>query len=219
MKAAIYARVSTAEQTPDNQIQALTSWAESRGFEVVKVYQEAESAWHSGHQHELALLKRDATHGKFNIVLIWSLDRLSREGPLKVLQLVDSLRKQGVRVVSMQEPWTEIDGPLNDVLYSLVAWVAKFKSDRRSERTRAGLERVRQYGSKSGKGIGERSKDKGKRKRTGYLLRYADQRAKGSDSLVTTTDVPNTRGRGLKRQIYSACISTKKRRPSRGGVD
>ena len=32
-------------------------------------------------------------------------------------------------------------------------------------------------------------------------------------------DVPNTRGRGLKRQIYSACISTKKRRPSRGGVD
>jgi len=49
MKAAIYARVSTGEQRPENQIQVLTAWAEYRGYEIAKVYQEAESAWHSGH--------------------------------------------------------------------------------------------------------------------------------------------------------------------------
>jgi len=46
------------------------------------------------------------------------------------------------------------------------------ESQRRSERTKAGLERVRKYGSKSGKGIGKRGKDKEPRKRSGYFKRW-----------------------------------------------
>ena len=60
MKICIYSRVSTGEQETENQVMVLTNWANQRGFEVVKVYQEAESAWRNGHQRELANLIADA---------------------------------------------------------------------------------------------------------------------------------------------------------------
>jgi putative DNA-invertase from lambdoid prophage Rac len=163
MKAALYCRVSTTEQTPENQIQALTSWAESRGYEVVEVYQESESAWHEGHQRELARLKGDARRGHFAVVLIWALDRLSREGPLKVLSLVQWFGQHGVKLMSYQEPWTWTDGPMAELLYSITAWVAKYESERKSERTLAGLARSRAQ-TPEGK-LPTRGPDKKKRKR------------------------------------------------------
>ena len=162
MKAAIYARVSTSKQETANQVQALTAWAESRGFEVVKVYQEAESAWCGGHQHELALLKGAAKHGRFDTVLVWALDRLSREGPLKVLQLVQWFQLHGVKLMSYQEAWTWTDSPMTELLYSITAWVAKYESERKSERTLAGLARAR---AQAGGKLQTRGPDKKKRKR------------------------------------------------------
>jgi len=49
VKCVIYSRVSTEEQSTANQINILTEWAETRGFTVVEVYQEQESAWRNGH--------------------------------------------------------------------------------------------------------------------------------------------------------------------------
>ncbi|MFC2002122.1 recombinase family protein [Chloroflexota bacterium] len=46
-----------------------------RGFEVIKVYEEEESAWKSGHQRVLANLITDTRQRRFQAVLIWALDR------------------------------------------------------------------------------------------------------------------------------------------------
>ena len=110
MKVCIYSRVSTCRQDTENQTLSLTEWAKQRGWEVVKVYEESESAWKAGHQTELARLKIDATRRRFNIVLVWALDRLSREGALAILSLVSRLKHSGVRIISYQEPWTEAPG-------------------------------------------------------------------------------------------------------------
>ena len=163
MRAVLYIRCSTSEQDTDNQRLALEKWASERGFEIVATYREKESAWRDGHQRELARLTRDARRGGFDTLLVWALDRLSREGPLKVLQLVQSFQVLGVRLVSYQEPWTEAPGPLGELLYSLVAWVARFESERRSERTHAGLARAKAQ-VPEGK-LPTRGKDKRKRKR------------------------------------------------------
>ncbi len=173
MKAVIYARVSTSEQTLDNQVQALTTWAEGRGYEVVATYQESESAWREGHQRELARLRWDAKRGKFEVVLLWALDRLSREGPLKVLSLVQWFGQQGVKLLSYQEPWTWTDGPMAELLYSLTAWIAKYESDRRSERTLAGLARSR--AQVPGGKLRTRGPDKKKRKRRSPRLPVWDR--------------------------------------------
>ena len=170
-KVVIYLRVSTKEQTTDNQLPVLKKWATDRGYELVEVYSENESAWHSGHQRELARLFADLCRRKADICLVWALDRLSRLGVAAILNLVDRFKRYGVRVISLQESWTEAPGDMADLLYAITGWVANFESKRRSERTKAGLARALSEGKRLGRPKG--SKDKKKRGRTGYLLRYA----------------------------------------------
>jgi DNA invertase Pin-like site-specific DNA recombinase len=141
----------------------LADWADQRGYEVVRVYQESETAWKAGHQRELARLIVDARKRKFQAVLVWALDRLSREGALAILSLAHKLSACGVKVISYQESWTEAPGELSELLYALTGWVAKMESQRRSERTKAGLARVVSQGKVLGRPKG--SKDRRKRKK------------------------------------------------------
>jgi DNA invertase Pin-like site-specific DNA recombinase len=167
----VYLRVSTPEQTAENQLPALERWVTDRGHELVEVYQENESAWKSGHQRELARLFADLHKRKVDICLVWALDRLSRQGVAAILNLVDRFKRYGVKVISLQESWTEAPGDMAELLYAITGWVASSDSKRKSERTKAGLARAVAEGKKLGRPKG--SKDKHKRKSTGYLLRYA----------------------------------------------
>ena len=168
MKVCIYSRVSTGEQDTKNQSVVLTDWAIQRGYEVVKVYTEEESAWRNGHQRELAKLIADARRRKFQAVLVWALDRLSREGALAILSLVQKLSACGVKVLFYQKSWTEAPGELAELLYALTGWVARMESQRRSERTRAGLARIVAQGRRLGRPPG--SKDRRKRRRRQRLI-------------------------------------------------
>jgi DNA invertase Pin-like site-specific DNA recombinase len=101
-------------------------------------------------------------------VLVWSLDRLSREGPLAILSLVNGLKIYGVRGLSYQESWTEAPGELGELLYAIASWVARMESQCRSERTKAGLERVKAAGIRLGRPKGAQDKRKRKRRRILY---------------------------------------------------
>ena len=105
----------------------------------------------------------DARKRKFQAVMVWALDRLSREGALAILSLVQKLSANGVKVLSYQESWTEAPGEMAELLYALTGWVARMESQRRSERTKAGLIRVKAQGKRLGRPLG--SKDQRKRKR------------------------------------------------------
>ena len=163
MKACLYCRVSTAEQDTENQSMVLTAWAKQRGFDIVKVYEEDESAWKAGHQRELARLLDDARKRKFDVILVWGLDRLSRQGAAAILGLVNKLNRYGVKVLSYQESWTEAPGELGELLFAIAGWVAKMESQQRSERTKAGLARAKAQGRRLGRPPG--SKDKRKRRK------------------------------------------------------
>ena len=93
------------------------------------------------------------------MIIVWALDRLSREGPLRVLALIDSLHRSGIKLVSVQESWTETAGDFSPVLLAITAWVAEWESKRKSERTRAGIARAQVNGK------GRRGPDKHTRKR------------------------------------------------------
>jgi DNA invertase Pin-like site-specific DNA recombinase len=163
VKAVIYARVSTDRQNYAGQLATLKEWAVHRGFEVVSpVYAESESAWKDGHQAELSRLLADAGRRKFDIVLVWALDRLCRGGSLAILTLVDRLHRSGVKVLSYQEAWTEAPGEMSELLFALVGWVARMESTRKSERVKLALSRP---GTREK--VGKRGPDKRKRKRRG----------------------------------------------------
>ena len=67
--------------------------------------------------------------------------------------------------MSLQESWTEAPGELQEVLLALAGWVARMESQRRSERTKAGLARVMAHGTRTGVGVGKRGPDKRRRRR------------------------------------------------------
>ena len=171
VKAVIWLRVSDPGQHTDNQRPALEAFAERRGLDVVRTYTVTESAWRGAHQRHLSEVYNDARAGRFQFLLVWSLDRLSREGVGPTLEIVNRLGKSGVEVWSLQEPWLETSGELRDLLLAMVGWVAKYESNRRSERTKAGLERARANGATLGRPVG--SKDTKRRRRSGYFQRYA----------------------------------------------
>lgn len=173
-KCAIYARVSTKEQEEKNQIPAIKKIVDQRGFKIHQIYSESASAWKSGHQKMLKQLFQDAQDRDFQVLMVWALDRLTREGPAKILQLYKKLEDLGITVISVQEPWTEAPSEVKPLLLAVIGWVAEMESRRRSERTKAGIARKKQSGGKVGRKPG--SKDKKKRSNQGYILRQAREK-------------------------------------------
>lgn len=159
MKVAAYIRVSTDRQTADNQLPAIKALCTARGWELVRVYAENESAWKAGHQAQWARAVYDAKHHHFEAIVVWALDRVSRQGAASILLTIKQLMMAGIRIISVQEPWTETDSSFNEVLYAIIGWVANFESNHRSERIRAGLAARREHGG------GRRGKDKKPRRR------------------------------------------------------
>lgn len=164
MKTAIYARVSTDDQTTDNQIPALVEWATRRGFILGEIYQEHASAWAENRQTELPRLLDDARKRKFDLVIVWALDRLTRQGVGRIFEYIKLFKSYGVKIYSYQEPWTEAPGGLGDILFSITAWAAQYESDRRSVNTRAGIETRRAKGLRIGRPPGSQDRRKRKQK-------------------------------------------------------
>lgn len=151
MVTAIYARVSTRDgrQTTENQLQALRKRAESFGFPVIE-FKDAASGSKSTRDGLLDLLHR-AEQGGVKVVLVWALDRLTREGISAMCGYLETFKKHGVRVVSIQEPWLDTEGPVSELLIAIFAWVAKQERLRISDRIKAGLKRARSEGKVVGR--------------------------------------------------------------------
>lgn len=179
MKVALYVRVSTYDQAEANQMPAIESLIQRRGFEPVRTYQEQVSAWSAGHQKEFSRLLKDAKAGEFSGLVVWSLDRITREGPGKIIQIVDRLEKAGIAVISIQEPWTELPSDIRPLLLSFYGWIANQESKRISERTKAGMLRKKMNGGRVGRPIG--SKDRRRRRKAGYELRQAREKVKRAE--------------------------------------
>ena len=177
MNVAAYIRVSTSDQTAENQLPAILDYCKAHWWPEPEIYAENESAWRSGRQVELSKLLQDCMNGKkFDILVIWSLDRLSRQGIASILNLINTFKTYGCKVISIKEAWTDTEGPMQELLLAVFGWAAQYESKLKSERTLAGLARAKSEGKHLGRPTG--SKDKQKRSRRGYLLRYAGPAAK-----------------------------------------
>lgn len=176
MKCAIYARVSTTggRQDLENQLAPLREWAGRLGAEVIVEHvDECSGSKGSKDRKALALLLQGAHRRQFDTVLVWALDRLSREGIAKLSGYLEALRRSGVRVLSHQEPWLDTSGPVSDLLIAIFGWVAQQERARIRERILAGLERAKGKGKILGRPelsfdieIAKRMKQEGKSLRT-----------------------------------------------------
>ena len=148
MKAVIYARVSTSEQHAEGQLPECRALVAARGWNLVGERIEVGSA--AKHRPVWAELLEQGRRGEFNVLVVWALDRLGRSMHGNLRDVLE-LEARGVRVVSVREAWLDQSGPTRDLVLGVLSWVAEQERVRLSDRTKAGLARVKAKGIRLGR--------------------------------------------------------------------
>lgn len=148
MKAALYARVSTLDQEPENQLQELRRYVEARGW-TAKEYVDRGVSGAKDKRPGLDELLRDAKRRRFDVVVCWRLDRLGRS--LKhLITLLEELQVLGVAFVSLAEG-IDATTPAGKLQMHILGAIAEFERARIVERVRAGLARRAAQGKPLGR--------------------------------------------------------------------
>jgi len=169
MQVAIYARVSTKDQDNENQLLQLREYCDRQQWVVNTEYLD-EASGGSGQRPQFKKLFADAHQKRFDLVLFWSLDRFSREGSRETLNYLNELDSYGVGFKSFTEQYIDSTGLFKDAIIAIIATIAKQERVRRSERTKAGLQKAKASGKRLGKPpIPKSTRDKVKELKTNGL--------------------------------------------------
>jgi DNA invertase Pin-like site-specific DNA recombinase len=145
MRIAVYARVSTDDrgQDPLNQLRQLRAFvAKQSGWRIAHEYVDTATG-KNGDRQQFQAMMRDAARHRFDVLLFWSLDRLTREGTFKTLCYLRQLSAAGVKYRSYTEQYLDTLGIWGEAIAGLLATLAQQEQLRISERTKAGIARVR----------------------------------------------------------------------------
>ena len=152
MKCIIYTRVSTDDQNDENQLTQLQEYASRQNWEIVAIKKDTCSGSRSAKDRAgLNEVFTMARQKKFDVLLFWSLDRFSREGSRKTLEYLTKLDNYNIKWHSYTEEYISSLGIFADAIISLMACLAKQERVRISERTKAGLNRLKSKGVKLGR--------------------------------------------------------------------
>lgn len=166
---AIYVRVSTSEQTTENQKIRAIEYAKAHGY-TYDLYEETESTRKTRPVKQLLLTK--LRNSAYDAVLVYKLDRWARSSTELILDTKELLDKNvGFISISDNLDFGSAAGKLH---FAILSAFAEFERELIRERTIEGLKRAKIQGKKVGRPEG--SKDTKKRKRSGYILREAKKR-------------------------------------------
>ncbi len=150
-RVAIYGRVSTSEQTTDNQINFLQEIVSRNGWELVQTYVDEGISGTKGRDKrpEFDRLCKDMVRRKFNRILVWDISRLGRS----LQHLVEFLNEvQSVNChLYIHQSGLDTSTPSGRMMFQMVGVFSEFERSMISERVKLGLERVRSKGTKLGR--------------------------------------------------------------------
>ena len=142
-------RVSTVDQHPETQLHELRQFASQRGFEIVEEYTDLGISGTKARRPALDRMLKDAHRHRFDVVLVWSCDRLARSTK-HFLQVLDELSDLGIQFLSQREA-IDTDGPLGRAIVVIVSAVAELERSLIVERVRAGMRRAKLDGRRIGR--------------------------------------------------------------------
>ena len=168
MKAALYLRVSTQEQTTLNQELELKNYCEREGIESYKIYKDEGISGAKTSRPQLDLMLQDMRNRLFDCVIVWKFDRLGRS-TAHLLQVLEELKNKGVRLIATSQN-IDTSTAMGKFFFLILSGFAEMEREMIRERILLGLKRRKAQGKALGRPKG--SKDKGRRKKGGYYLRY-----------------------------------------------
>ena len=150
-RAALYVRVSTDQQSVDNQVRELRQIAERRGWTVVQVYSDAGISGAKGRDKRPGLdaMLKDASRRKFDVVMAWAIDRLGRS-LIDLLGTIQHLEATGVDLYLDQQS-LDTTTPMGKLLFQVTGAFAEFERAMIRQRVKAGLDTVKEKIARDGK--------------------------------------------------------------------
>jgi DNA invertase Pin-like site-specific DNA recombinase len=148
-RAVLYLRVSTIDQHPETQGIELRQFARQRGYEIVEEYVDHGISGTKVRRPALDRLLKDAPRRKFDVLLVWSCDRLARSTK-HFLQVLDELNELGIQFLSQREA-IDTEGPLGRAIVVIISAIAELERSLIVERVRAGMRRAKLEGRRIGR--------------------------------------------------------------------
>jgi DNA invertase Pin-like site-specific DNA recombinase len=150
-RAALYVRVSTDHQSVENQVGELKDVAERRGWSVVEVYRDAGISGAKGRDQRPGLdtLLKDASRRRFDVVMVWAIDRLGRS-LIDLLGSIQHLEACGVDLYLDQQA-IDTTTPSGKLLFQMTGAFAEFERSMIRQRVRAGLSAIKAKLERDGK--------------------------------------------------------------------
>ena len=148
-RAALYCRVSTVDQHPETQLGELRQFAANKGFTIVGEYTDKGYCGARARRPELDRMMDDARRHRFDVLLVWSCDRLARSTK-HLLQTIDELNGMGIQFLSQREA-IDTEGALGRAIIVIVSAMAELERCIIIERVRAGMRRARLEGRQIGR--------------------------------------------------------------------
>ena len=149
MRTAIYARVSTKDQSCELQLRDLRAYCSARSFTLVQEYVDAGFSGAKDSRPALNDLVAAARKRKFDAIVVWRFDRFARSTKHLLLAL-EEFRGLGIQFVSYQEN-IDTSSPLGQALFTIVSAVAQLERDLIRERVSAGIRFARESGKQLGR--------------------------------------------------------------------
>ena len=148
MRCAIYARVSTLDQEPENQLAEIRRYVAAREWTAMEYVDRGVSGAKDRRPALDALLK-DARRRRFDVVVVWRLDRLGRN-LRHLITLLEELQALGIAFVSLNEG-IDATTPAGKLQMHILGAIAEFERARIADRVKAGLQRARAQGKRLGR--------------------------------------------------------------------
>jgi DNA invertase Pin-like site-specific DNA recombinase len=148
-RAALYCRVSTVDQHPETQLLDLRQFAVQRGFQIVETYTDHGVSGTKARRPALDKMMEDARRHRFDVLIVWSCDRLARSTK-HLLQLLDEMNGFGIQFLSQREA-IDTDGALGRAIIVIVSAIAELERSLIVERVRAGMRRAKLEGRRIGR--------------------------------------------------------------------
>jgi len=148
-RVAVYARVSTSDQSNESQLLDLRRYVRERGWTLFNEYCDNGISGTTDSRPALNELMNDAKKRRFDTVLVWRFDRFARSTKHLILAL-EEFRGLGIDFVSYQEN-IDTSSPLGSAIFTIISAVAQLERDIIAERVKAGLRRAKENGKKLGR--------------------------------------------------------------------
>lgn len=151
MRCALYARVSTAHngQDPQVQLRELREYCQRRGWTSAGEYVDVGISGSKEKRPELDKLMADAHRRRFDAVIVWKFDRFARSVS-HLLRALETFNALGVAFVSLSES-LDTSTPAGRMVFTVLGAVAELERSLIAERVRAGLRNARAKGKRLGR--------------------------------------------------------------------